>query len=436
MQAVETERSAPFGETIHTGEALVTSLLKPAREPIEVIFDLWAWSSGLRSFLIAYDRSIGESDKPSAVTRNRTPEFQLTNAALTRLAGLLAELDRIPPSDISAIVDLSEKDRNDLISFVHDMSALNGSLAASPKLGFAEWKAWKDRLADTITRLGAFEKLEDASSAIAARFLPESFHDETLLDRLKAEDRDNLQTVSDRLSCILRILRLISRMLRNDEPLKPSLLLFCGVYEQIRSLIDHLNRTLSRSKNEEDMMFGLMDGAAYMASLELRKAYDQELTGIIAIHSAPAVFARVESAYALLNDSFQEILASFAKLLQPAIGTADLFPEFQHKLAESLLLRSHLSDALNAVQAAEKDPSDDQIKELKDLLRSFQEEPVEFLFYKDRESFERFCEEVYGTGETKDLVPILHRFTAYLETLLRQVNMRAVLSNHPFEVQR
>ena len=122
MQAVETERSAPFGETIHTGEALVTSLLKPAREPIEVIFDLWAWSSGLRSFLIAYDRSIGESDKPSAVTRNRTPEFQLTNAALTRLAGLLAELDRIPPSEISAIVDLSEKDMNGFVSFVHDMS--------------------------------------------------------------------------------------------------------------------------------------------------------------------------------------------------------------------------------------------------------------------------------------------------------------------------
>ncbi|MBX3289573.1 MAG: hypothetical protein KF855_09535 [Acidobacteria bacterium] len=436
MQAVETEKSVPFGETIHTGEALVSSLLKPAREPIEVIFDLWAWTAGLRSFLRAYDRSMGESDKPAAVTRSRSPEFQLTNAALSRLAGLLAELDRIPEQEISAIVDLGEKDMNGFVSFVHDMSILNGALAESPKLGFAEWKAWKDRLAEAIVQLSAFEKLEDASAAIAERFLPESFRNETLLARLKAEDRDNLQTVSDRLSCILRILRLISRMLRNDEPLKPSLLLFSGVYEQIRSLTDHLNRTLSRSPNEEDMMFGLMDGAAYMASLELRKAYDQELAGIIGLRSAPAVFARVESAYALLNDSFQEILASFAKMLQPNIGTADLFPEFQHKLAESLLLRSHLSDALNAVQAAEKDPSDEQIKELKELLRSFQEEPVEFLFYKDRESFERFCEEVYGTGETKDLVPILHRFTAYLETLLRQVNMRAVLSNHPFEVQR
>lgn len=436
MQAVETDKAVPFGETVYTGEALVSSLLKPARDPVEIIFDLWAWAGGLRSFLRAYDRSIGESDKPTAVTRSRAPEFQLTNAAFHRLSGLLAELGRVPHLETYSISELTEADLSSFASFVHDLSILNGALVQNTNLGFAEWKSWKTRVAEGLSGLSAFEKLENASASIATNFLPESFRDQTLMNNLKAIDRNNLESVTNRLSGILRTLRLISRMLKNDEPLKPSLLLFCGVYEQVRSLTDHLNRALSRSQNEEDVMFGLMDGAAYMASLELRKAYDQELTGIVALRSAPAVFARVESAYALLNDSFQEILASFAKMLQPNIGTSDLFPEFQHKLAESLLLRSHLSDALTAVQAAEKDPSEDQIRSLRELLRSFQDEPVDFLFYKDREAMDRFCEEVYGATDTKDLVPILHRFTAYLETLLRQVNMRAVLSNHPFEVQR
>jgi hypothetical protein len=47
--------------------------------------------------------------------------------------------------------------------------------------------------------------------------------------------------------------------------------------------------------------------------------------------------------------------------------------------------------------------------------------------------FERFSEEIFATGEKKDIVPILHRFGAYIETLLAQVNMRTVLAIHPFD---
>jgi hypothetical protein len=57
-------------------------------------------------------------------------------------------------------------------------------------------------------------------------------------------------------------------------------------------------------------------------------------------------------------------------------------------------------------------------------------------FYKDKETFERFAEEIIVTKEKKDLVPILHRFGAYVETLFAQVNMRAVLEKHPFEVPK
>ena len=35
--------------------------------------------------------------------------------------------------------------------------------------------------------------------------------------------------------------------------------------------------------------------------------------------------------------------------------------------------------------------------------------------------------------ENKELVPILHRFGAYLDTLFGQVSLRTVLAHHPFE---
>ena len=61
------------------------------------------------------------------------------------------------------------------------------------------------------------------------------------------------------------------------------------------------------------------------------------------------------------------------------------------------------------------------------------ESTLSFLFHKDRETLERFAEEIFVTTEKKDIVPILHRFGAYLETLLAQINMRTVLADHPFK---
>ncbi len=72
------------------------------------------------------------------------------------------------------------------------------------------------------------------------------------------------------------------------------------------------------------------------------------------------------------------------------------------------------------------------IEKLQGSLREFVAK-VRFLFYKDTETVERFIEEILVTKQNKDLVPILHRFGAYLDTLFGQVNLRAVLADHPFE---
>jgi len=60
-------------------------------------------------------------------------------------------------------------------------------------------------------------------------------------------------------------------------------------------------------------------------------------------------------------------------------------------------------------------------------------ESVRYLFYKDTETVERFVEEILIAQQNKELVPILHRFGAYLETLFGQVSLRTVLHGHPFQ---
>ncbi len=83
-------------------------------------------------------------------------------------------------------------------------------------------------------------------------------------------------------------------------------------------------------------------------------------------------------------------------------------------------------------EKAEQNPENYPMTSLHEQLNDFLKTTLHFLFYKDMETVERFIEEVLVTTDKKDLVPILHRFGAYIETLFGQVNMRTVLAKHPF----
>jgi hypothetical protein len=224
-------------------------------------------------------------------------------------------------------------------------------------------------------------------------------------------------------------------MLRNDEPMKPTLAIFAFIYESANELIADINVRLDRFDDEASELFGMLDAASYTISIEIKKAFSYELSDVIGLRSASAIFARIESAYGVLNDNIQQLSAGFARLVEPGISTIDIFQEFHRKLDQSLELRRRLYEILTIVRELESDPTEDGLVGLRVELKRFLSEPVSFLFYKDRETFERFCTEIAITSEIKDAGPVLHRFSAYVETLFGQICIRAVLSNHPFDHQ-
>ncbi|MEO8647597.1 MAG: hypothetical protein ABI539_00385, partial [Acidobacteriota bacterium] len=249
---------------------------------------------------------------------------------------------------------------------------------------------------------------------------------------LPFSDEADILSVLTEIGSILRSLALIGQRLKNDEPLKPALFLFVWVNKLTRDLVAHINNRLARFPDETVDLFNSLDAASYTVSIELKKVFNQELSGLLSMRPATSVYARFETAYALLTDSFLQVLAGFAVLVDPAVSTYDLFPNFQMRLDKSLKLRKHLWQILERVRKAEsgteKSAADELIKDLMD----FQSTSLGLLYFKDTETVERFCEEIIGTRNSKDLNPLLHRFGAYLETLFGQVNMRSVLASHPF----
>lgn len=439
-----------------TVDELKLSLAGNAREDItpfcgrfgsarETTLELGLWLISLESFFTVGNHIFAEDAGAKAATRDWSREFRLTHSSLFICSKLIFELEKALGEELKFAGDGDENslvlqqiradvgEIRNLSLILKDALLLNAGLLRGAPLNFGEWRAWSNSLSGKIKELPVFARLAANAEAESREFLPEIFRAFLSNKSLPLATESDLKLVLPRFAQILKWLSVVERMLENDEPLKPVLLLFSSIYEQIRQLIKLVDNRLRRFPNEEDKFFQALDGTAYTASIELRKVYEYELSGLAELRPPPSIFAKVETAYSLLNDSFQQTLIGFAQLLEPNIVPEEIFPNFQTKLKHSIVLRQDLWEILQSVQAAEKNPDKTEIDSLHGRLNEFLAATLHFLFYKDMETVERFIEEVLVTDNKKDLVPILHRFGAYLETLFGQVNMRTVLAKHPFD---
>ncbi len=381
----------------------------------ELAIELGIWLSGIESFLGGGDRPFYESNSQASAER----EFRLVHSGLQRCSMLGSLVLGTGRRNIVGARRLAEALRETI--------ALSQGIIDSGAIGRNEWRSWARILAHRLSDEPAFGSLIRNAEIQAEGYLPAA-----LLDALSRNENAELALILPRFARVLKWLSVIGRMLANDEPLKPAILIFSRVNEQILELTTFINNRVDRGAEAEADLLASLDAAAYTASLELKKVYSQALAGIVDVRPSPSVFARMETAQSLLSDGFQQIVAGFARLLDPAADVFDLFPNFQVKRDQSVILCRELREMISAVQSAEQDPQKKRIEALRNSLREFMQGTVRFLFYKDTETVERFVEEILVTKQNKDLVPILHRFGAYLETLHGQVTMRAVLEGQSF----
>lgn len=420
-------------------ETLEESTIIAVFDPEELSFELGLWLAGLESFIKSGGQAF-DGNTPESPSRDWAKECRLTHAALLkcsklnfRLRKAIVTQNSVDGESLIPSCDISVSDLDAFTLVLREAIVLNESVLRSGKLNFADWRSWGSTLAEKLTSSSVHQELVHASQAAGESFLPERLRKLLADPSIPFADDVDLHVILPQFGMILGSLGVVGNMLKRDQPLKPSLIVFSSIYEQTHDLITHMNNRLSRFPADGAAMFDSLDSASYTASLELKKVYSQELTGLVGVRPVPSVFARVETAYELLSNSFRQILAGFARVVDAQIQPSDLFPNFQTKLEQSLALRQHLWQALRAVQSAEQNPDKKLLQAMTDELHEFLDKTVTSLFHKDKETFERFAEEIFATEEKKDLVPILHRFGAYLETLLGQVNMRTVLSDHPFD---
>ncbi|MCU0238783.1 MAG: hypothetical protein MUC29_05015 [Pyrinomonadaceae bacterium] len=388
---------------------------------------------GLRSFLNTKNHSFLDGNSEIAFSREWTNEIRLVHSNLLACTKYASQLSFTLNQSNNLNLDLNVNDLRELSKHLRNYTVLSESLLRSKPIKFHEWSAWSQVIKSNVFDLKIVSKFIDDVSQTSQYQIPQAFQDALAQKPLPSSLLADFKQILPRFGKILRCLNLIGEMLENDRPLQNALLFLSTIKEQTVEMIDFINQRLLRFKNEDDPMFGALDCAVFATSMEIRKVFSVELGDVTSIRQIPLLYAKIEAAHGLLRDSFQQTLVGFAQIVDPEIDAYKLFPNFQTKFEQSIVLRSELWAAFQNVQKAEKNPETYPMSELNENLHQFMKKSLRYLMYKDWETMERFVEEVIRTTNKTDLVPILHRFGAYLETLFGQVNMRAVLANHPFE---
>ena len=374
--------------------------------------ELGIWLSGLESFLTRPRRS-GE---PLTILR-------VIRSAFERCARLQLR---------AGLADDQEGKTDDLGLLIREYIQLSSCMEDGRSLGTGELEAWCRILSDRLRAVPVFHELIANSELNGERYLPEPLKTFTKAAP-KNEEEAELALLLPRFAKSLKWLSVIGRMLENDEPLKPAMVIFAHVNEQIVELTGYIDNRLTRGPDENSQLFSSMDAASYTVAIGLRKVFSAEFEGLLSLRAAPSVYAGMETSYAMLNESLQQMVTELGRLVDPSLEGKVLFPASKVNFERSLVLRRELWALIQLTRTAESDPESSHIEPLNVALRQFMNGTSGFLFYKDTETFERFVEEILVTKQTKDLVPILHRFGAYLETLFGQVNLRSALKEHPFE---
>jgi hypothetical protein len=406
--------------------------------------ELAVWLRALRSYFDHANQPLTEPERANISARNFKSETRVVRDALMRSLHLLGVVERgeTPPNsaDGSGLAQTSARapvpglagagdSLGDLADALRDASKLCEAMLESPTVGIGGWSGLGRVLARELRRSEAAGLIESSQADGTTGTLAPL---DALARRLKPDELgEDMVVVFEGFARLLELLRFIEASLVGDSQLKRLLPVYALVHEETRALLDFIEARALSVEGVEPRVRELLDGTAYAVRMELRKAFEHELAGVCALRQTPQVYSKLETANGLLRDCYRQSVVALAQSFDPALDGRQLFPAFQTKLEQSLAVRRELWGVIKDVREAEAGALDRTL--LLQRLGEFHEGGQRYLMYKDWEPLERFTEEIEASRSPADLSQTLHRFVAFLETLFGQVNMRAVLNEHPFD---
>lgn len=241
--------------------------------------------------------------------------------------------------------------------------------------------------------------------------------------------REIVDVVFNDLLRLLECLDLIEVHLRKVEFAEQTFELFQLIHDDARVLVDFIQTRGLRPEVVPEELFDTLDGISFAVNHDLQRVFETSPKPSAAGNNSHAVVGRLYRAHDVLTNCLQQSTITLAMVFDPELDGARLFNNSDMRFRQSLQLCEDLGQLIQLVSASEEDPKQAECGELAGGIQKFRNESMELLMYSDWPQFESLCEQIDPQHDAQQLRAVLHQFRCYLETLLGQVRMRAVLAN-------
>lgn len=262
-----------------------------------------------------------------------------------------------------------------------------------------------------------------------------AWHLERIVNQIdSAEVKETVQVVFADLLRLLECLGLIEAHLRQVDSADETFALFQLIHDDARGLVEFVRTDAINCAGITDELTDTLDGITFVINHDLQRVFESESRGPLTDRTTHVILSKVHRAHDVLTNCLQQSTISLAMVFDRSLVGAKLFDNSDMRYRQSLQLCQDLLTLRQLVENFEEQAGELALTSLTSGIRKFRNESMECLMYSDWPQFESFCERIrVASTDFPTLVEVLHQFQCYLETLLSQVRMRAVLAEQtPF----
>jgi hypothetical protein len=243
--------------------------------------------------------------------------------------------------------------------------------------------------------------------------------------------REAVQPVFRDLLRLLDCLHLFEGFFLQTDQAHETLAMFELVQVEARSLVSNIRiRSLTmQTSGIGASLMETLDGIAFAIGQDLHRVFDFQLSGLTYESPAGLVIGELIHSHGLLTNCVQESIITLAQQFDPTTTGARLFQDANAGLTESLLLCRDLSELIQFVKGLAESPGELSATSIVERVVQFRRGSMRFLMYPHWKEYEMFSTRItLASADRNALGPVLDAFGCYLETLLRLVSSRSVLS--------
>jgi hypothetical protein len=244
------------------------------------------------------------------------------------------------------------------------------------------------------------------------------------------EIREIVDTVFKDLLRLLECLNLIERHLRQVDAAEETFALFQIIHDEARVLVDYIREDGLNCAAMNEELIDTLDGIIFAVNHDLQRVFDSGQRATSPPQEGQVLVGKLYRAHDLLTNCLQQSTITLAMMFDPELEGTRLFNNSDMRYRQSLQLCEDLAALSRLLESCGNTLDENSLTDLLVGVEKFRSESLECLMYSDWPQFESFCERIGIAGTSwLDLEPVLHQFRCYIETLLSQVRMRAVLAN-------